>query len=313
VLLRRLFSYTAHKAPRNRIQLALLLLVCLARPYAVAATTSSWTGSFASDDDKRVVYLTLSAAGTLLARTWSYAGGINGVGATAPEGGFDPTLSLFDSAGSLIAYNQDGGCASVAADSITASCWDSYLSIPLPAGSYTLVLTQSENLPNGPTLADSFVYDGQPNFTAVPGASGAGFLDFFLSQRTAYYAFDIAGAGALATTITSSAALPCGTAQQAYTFTFTAQSGPGVSLVWSVLSGSLPTGLTLNPATGILSGTPATAVQTSFAIQVTDGIEPVIQNVTLTIAAAEEEEEEVVEVEAAEAEVAALLRVVPGL
>jgi len=272
VLSRRLFSHTAHKAPRNRIQLALLLLVCLARPYAVAATTSSWTGSLTSDDDKRVVYLTLSAAGTLLARTWSYSGGVNSAGATVPEGGFDPTLSLFDSAGSLIAYSQDGGCAFVAADSITASCWDSYLSIPLPAGSYTLVLTQSENLPNGPTLADSFVYDDQPNFTAVPGVSGSGFLDFFLSRRSGYYAFDIAGASALATTITSSAALPGGTAQQAYTFTFTAQSGPGASLVWSVLSGSLPTGLTLNPATGILSGTPATAVQASFAIQVTDGI-----------------------------------------
>ncbi|HET9656024.1 MAG TPA: putative Ig domain-containing protein, partial [Kineosporiaceae bacterium] len=39
---------------------------------------------------------------------------------------------------------------------------------------------------------------------------------------------------------------------------------------WKVLSGALPTGLTLDPATGVISGTPTASGSTSFSLQVTD-------------------------------------------
>jgi hypothetical protein len=41
-------------------------------------------------------------------------------------------------------------------------------------------------------------------------------------------------------------------------------------LVYSVTSGALPTGLTLNTSTGIISGTPTVAGSYAFTIQVED-------------------------------------------
>ena len=124
-------------------------------------------------------------------RTYSYAGGTNKAGTLIPAGGFDPTISLYDDGGNFIVGNRDGGCGNVAADAVTSFCWDSFLNVTLPAGVYTVVVTQSENLPNGPTLASSFVYAGQPNFTTPPGAGSSGFWDLFPSKRTSAYALDV--------------------------------------------------------------------------------------------------------------------------
>jgi uncharacterized protein (TIGR03437 family) len=280
---------------------AFLVFFGMATVRLCAAPGVSFAGNFVADDDEREFSFTLSAPGSVTLRTFSYAGGVNAAGTTIPAGGFDPTVSVFDSGGSLIAYNRDGGCGNVAADAVTSFCWDSFLQVSLPAGNYTAVLTQSENLPNGPTLADSFAYnpslcvaalvcptDAPGNFTAAPGNAAPGFWDFFPSQRTSFYALDILGASASAIpTITSSAVLPPATVSQAYQFTFTATYGSGAALTWSVAPGSsLPGGLALNAATGVLSGVPTTTGGFSFTIQVTDGVQPVTQNVLLDISRA---------------------------
>ncbi len=274
----------------RRTELTFFALLAVARVLA-AAPGSSYTGTFAADDDKRIFYFSLSQAGAVTLQTWSYAGGLNAAGDNIPEGGFDPTLSVFDANGNLIAVNQDGGCGTVAADSVTSFCWDSYLSLTLPAGNYSAVLTQSANLPNGPTLAQSFAYDpslcvpasplvcptdAQGVFTAAPGNAAPGFWDFFPSKRTANYAVDIVGSTSTEITgITSSTTLPSGFVDNAYPgFQFTAQSGPQATLSWSVVSGTLPPGLTLNAATGLLSGTGTVPGSYRFSVQVTDGFQP---------------------------------------
>lgn len=155
----------------------------------------SFTGTFVSDDEKKALTFTLATPATVVIKTLSYAGGLNARNVTVPRGGFDPTLSLFDSAGHLIAVNRDGGCDKVKPDQVTSFCWDAYLSVPLPAGSWQVVLTQSENLPLGPTLADSWVYEGTGNFTADPeGPDKAGFWDFYPDHRSGSWAVDILGA-----------------------------------------------------------------------------------------------------------------------
>src|ERR1700722_18373495 len=80
---------------------------------SAAPSGVSYTGAFAADDDKREFFFTPPATGSVIIRTFSYAGGTNSAGTTVPAGGFDPTISVFDPNGNLIAYNRDGGCTNV--------------------------------------------------------------------------------------------------------------------------------------------------------------------------------------------------------
>jgi len=64
------------------------------------------------------------------------------------------------------------------------------------------------------------------------------------------------------------ATIPNGTAGTAYTQTFTQTGGSG-TITWSV-TGALPTGITLNPSTGVLSGTPTQTGSFPITITATD-------------------------------------------
>jgi hypothetical protein len=92
--------------------------------------------------------------------------------------------------------NDDGPCGTVETDPTTLNCFDSYLSLDLGAGSYTVALTEYDNLANGPTLADSFSQVGNgdftcPEFLGTPGA----FCDVSPSQRNGAWALDITTPG----------------------------------------------------------------------------------------------------------------------
>jgi len=73
-------------------------------------------------------------------------------------------------------------------------------------------------------------------------------------------------------TITSTS-LPDGAVGSAYNATLTASGGTG-SYSWSISSGSLPDGISLDPGTGVLSGTPTSVGQANFTVQVTDTASP---------------------------------------
>jgi len=67
--------------------------------------------------------------------------------------------------------------------------------------------------------------------------------------------------------ITTASPLPDATAGEAYSTTIAVTDISG-TLTWSVIAGSLPAGLTLNTATGNISGTPTTQETANFTIQV---------------------------------------------
>ncbi|HTY93664.1 MAG TPA: Ig domain-containing protein, partial [Steroidobacteraceae bacterium] len=88
-------------------------------------------------------------------------------------------------------------------------------------------------------------------------------------------------------TITTSS-LPNGMVGSAYSATLMATGGT-TPLTWSILSGALPTGLSLNQSTGAISGTPTVSVSnSSITFQVQDSGSPMQTRsapLTLTIAA----------------------------
>jgi hypothetical protein len=57
----------------------------------------------------------------------------------------------------------------------------------------------------------------------------------------------------------------------AYSETINAQGGTS-PYTFAVTSGALPTGTTLNPSSGVISGTPTAASTFSFTITVTDSL-----------------------------------------
>ncbi|MEZ5402387.1 MAG: DVUA0089 family protein [Bryobacteraceae bacterium] len=165
---------------------------------ALAASGSSFTGTFSQDDEQAVFTFTLAAPTSIELISFGYAGGVNEAGDPIAAGGFDTILTIFEGLGPtavLFNLNNDGGCGPVGVDPVTNACWDSFLSLPLlAAGDYTVVLTQADNFANGPTLGDGFLHDGEgdftgPTFLGLPGT----FIDANLDQRTGNWAMDIRG------------------------------------------------------------------------------------------------------------------------
>jgi hypothetical protein len=84
---------------------------------------------------------------------------------------------------------------------------------------------------------------------------------------TATKAFSLTITGTL--TITSSSPLPAATVSANYSQTLQATGG-AVPYVWTLIGGSLPAGLSLNSATGGITGTPTASGPASFTIRITD-------------------------------------------
>lgn len=81
--------------------------------------------------------------------------------------------------------------------------------------------------------------------------------------------------GSTPLSISTSSPLPNGTLTQAYSVTFAAAGGSGTGYIFSLFSGTLPSGLSLTGTNGAtLSGTPTTTAGSpfSFTIQVTDSV-----------------------------------------
>jgi hypothetical protein len=129
----------------------------------------------------------------------------------------------------------------------------------------------SSPLPVGVSLNPSGVISGVPT-TAGKTMITIKVTDSAAGTATKQLSLTISRVG-VPFAITSLSPLPEGTAGTAYAVSLTTSDGTP-PLSWSVVSGALPVGVTLNPSTGQLSGTPTTPGTSTFTIRVQDSETP---------------------------------------
>ena len=125
---------------------------------------------------------TVSQTSTMQAITFSYGGGVNGLGTAIAQGGFEPYLSLFDASGDFLASTFFGTTCPAGANTNTISlqCLDVLLDggTILP-GTYQIAISAFENLSLAENLGAGTLADG---FTGLGNLAGGEDL---------HYAFDV--------------------------------------------------------------------------------------------------------------------------
>jgi len=125
-------------------------------------------------------------------------------------------------------------------------------------------------LPVGLTLSPAGLIAGTPTGPGTTSTFIVSLTDAGPPAQTVTQSFSITTNPPL--TITT-ASLPNGTVGVAYSTTLIAQNG-AKPYSWSVSSGILPAGLTLDPVAGAITGTPTAAGTFSFTVKVTDNGSP---------------------------------------
>ena len=134
----------------------------------------------------------------------------------------------------------------------------------------------SGSLPSGLALsASTGIISGTPTTTGVSNFT-VQVSDSAPTSQSATQQFSITIVDHLVITTNS---LPSGLVDTAYSATLQATGGTA-PYSWSIASGSLPPGLTLNAGTGVISGTPSTAGTYSFTAEVSDSTSPTPQAAT---------------------------------
>lgn len=141
------------------------------------------------------------------------------------------------------------------------------MSLPAPV-TYAVV---SGSLPPGITLSGTLL-------SGVPSIAGS---YNFAIRATGSDATFVQRAYSIAVVEISPAILPDGTLNSPYAaaLSIAGMASPEFSII-----GALPAGLTLNPFTGVIAGTPTLAGDYSFGVLVTDGVTTCQQSYEITIA-----------------------------
>jgi Putative Ig domain len=146
---------------------------------------------------------------------------------------------------------------------------------------YTWAVTTG-SLPAGLTLnAATGVISGTPSGTFVGTDTFAVTVtdSETLTAKTATASLGIA-ISVSALSVTTSGSLATGVVNSVYPGATLAATGGITPYSWAVTTGSLPAGLTLNAATGAISGTPTAAGTATFTVTVTDSETPTAKTAT---------------------------------
>jgi hypothetical protein len=162
----------------------LKILALSVLPVIASGSSVSFTGTLATPESVFETTFTVPSSDTVAFETWGFGGGTNAGGQVIPSGGFDPLIALFsgpvttatidvDGSGNPLAdadnllnppWSYVGNCppAGTVAIGSDNDCGDDFMQVVLAAGTYTLVLTDANYIPNA-------IYDN--------GALSEGFTD----------------------------------------------------------------------------------------------------------------------------------------
>ena len=238
---------------------------------------------------------TLTAAGGTAPYSWTISAGAlptglslaaNGTlsGTPAAAGTYTFTVQVTDSAApspqtatKAFALTVSGSVAVVTAsvpNGLATSAYSTTLSATGGTSPYTWSLA-SGSLPSGLTLASTGIISGIPTtvgtFTLTAQVSDA----TTPTAQTATRTFSITIGPAVSITTT---AFSAGIANSAYSTTLSAAGGTA-PYTWTLISGTLPSGLNL-ATNGIISGVPGASGSFTFTVQVTDSTSPTAQTAT---------------------------------
>lgn len=175
---------------KNMIRMWAPLFYCgvLATGLLGASVSETYTGTLNAESGTSgsvvVESLDLTAASSVTLFTTSYGGGTNLNGTTSSAGGLQPNVTLFNTAGFAIAY--ENGMFSPLNNS-----WDAYIQDPdVAAGNYFVILTDQANQLS-PAFT-GFAGTAPSSFwTLFSGPGGSNFYDVQGNSRTDSYALNI--------------------------------------------------------------------------------------------------------------------------
>ena len=228
--------------------------------------------------------ITLQAQGGVSSYTWSVAGGVLPpgltVGATGTvtgtptkSGSYLVTVRVADSSAAPITATAQVLLTVVDALTITTTA--------LPTASTALSYSASLQAQGGTAPYSWFIASGSlPSGLTLSGSAITGWPS---TQGTSTFVLKVSDATGLSATQSlkltvagpltiSSTTLPTATISSSFTYAMQATGGTA-PYTWTVLSGSLPTGLTMNPS-GSIAGTPTATGPSVFIVKVADGGNP---------------------------------------
>jgi hypothetical protein len=134
--------------------------------------------------------LHIATPSTLRAVTFSYGGGTNAQGVVVREGGFEPYLSLFNSAGIFLASTFFGTLCpgGTRINTNTGQCLDVLLDAgTLAAGNYEIVVSAFQNLSVAENQGSGTLASGMTGFGALaPGEDLRYAVDVTLNSQTTF-------------------------------------------------------------------------------------------------------------------------------
>ncbi|MDT8069762.1 MAG: putative Ig domain-containing protein [Terriglobia bacterium] len=276
-------------SPAQSSSAAYKLTVTTAAAPLIVATSSLPSGTSGTSYST-----TLSASGGMSPYTWSATTALpagltlnsNGVlsGTPSTSGTFSLGFKVTDTASpaqtanatlSLNIASAPSAPLSISTTSVpNATSGQGYNVTLMATGGSTPYTWSQTGLPAGLSMSSGGVISGTPTSSGTFSFT-AKVTDTSSTTQTSSKALSITVAAAAPTnplSITTSA-LPGGTVGSNYSATVQATGGTG-AYTWNVTSGALPSGVTLSATTGQLSGTPGTAAQYNFTLQVTDSASP---------------------------------------